>query len=84
MPTKNRDGRFIISASEVGSYVVCPLAWKLQLDQVTTTLSQRGKAGAEIHDKWAKDVDELYFLTRSIRLIITGVAAAIVIWLFKH
>lgn len=85
MGRKNAFGKYIISASEVGSYVVCPEAWRLKsLQRKPSTEArhrERSARGDALHREWANTVSESQYLSRGIRIVILLVLIAIALLL---
>ena len=81
MPRKNRDGKFILSAGEIGSYTLCPEAWRLaNLERRTSgPRSDESKMGNKLHDVWAKGHDDVVFLTFGVKLVITLIVG-LILW----
>lgn len=71
MPRKNKDGKFILSAGEIGSYTVCPEAWRLStLENVKTEHTENDRKGRELHKSWAEVIDEASYLKRRAQLLV--------------
>ena len=71
MAKKTPYGSYILSAGEIGAYVVCPEAWKLSyVDRVKPEKSERAVRGEKLHQEWADNVSESFYLSRLSRLII--------------
>lgn len=71
MARRNRDGRYIISAGEVGVYTVCPEAWRLQyVLKKRVSDSEDVKKGRELHANWANEYAEATELVKLVRKII--------------
>jgi hypothetical protein len=69
MARKNDYGKFIIAAGEVGSYVVCPEAWRLaQIKKVKPVPSRSMRKGTKLHNKWDEEVTQVRKFSRSIRI----------------
>lgn len=84
MTTKAPDGTFIISASEVGAFTVCPEAWRLkEIVRVKTEPSVRVAKGDELHIEWAKGQDELLYLLHRVRFVLWLVLGAGLVMLIK-
>ncbi|MCO6432284.1 MAG: hypothetical protein J5J00_15630 [Deltaproteobacteria bacterium] len=80
MATKNRDGKFILAAGEIGSFAVCPEAWRLRtVEKVQGAKSSESELGETLHNEWASHHDEAYFFARGIRVVLFMIAASIVI-----
>lgn len=80
MARKNEYDRYIISASEVGSYVVCPESWRLaqEKDHYYTTTS-RAQEGEALHDEWASQYGKSVQLARQVRMIVSLILLCILI-----
>ncbi|NBU72804.1 MAG: hypothetical protein EBS53_15405, partial [Bacteroidetes bacterium] len=66
MARKNIDGKFIISAGEVGTYTVCPESWRLKtIDRRRSAPlhKEASRQGMKLHDIWSKAHEEVIFLT---------------------
>jgi len=82
MPRLNSHGKFILSASEVGSYVVCPEAWRLiVIEGEKTAKSKKTIEGQQQHQKWADDYSESIYLGRSIRIVLLTLALSIALFI---
>ena len=79
MPYKQRDGRWIIPAGEVGVYALCPESWRLKyLEKVPTKAAEHSQeAGAAAHSKWAHDLEEAIYLTHRVRFVLLLIVAAV-------
>lgn len=84
MAKKSESGKFIISAGEIGSYTVCPEAWRLKvLEGVERSASSSVIKGSELHREWAKNYDEAAYLSRGLRIVLLMLVAAIVIYFVR-
>lgn len=82
MARKNDYGRWIISAGEIGAYIVCPEAWKLKSVQgMKAEKSSTASMGRELHQEWARKIDESYTFARLARIALTLLMGAVVIFL---
>lgn len=84
MAKRTEFGKHIISAGEIGAYTVCPEAWRLKVVSHQKPIKTGAvKTGVELHEAWAKDVDELAYLNKSGRivafLIVLAAAAAVIL-----
>ena len=71
-------GRHILSASEIGSYTVCPESWRLkEIERVKLRNSERFAQGEMMHEQWASTYGESVYLVRSMRIIIALVVLAL-------
>lgn len=78
MARKSDLGRYIISASEVGSFIVCQEAWRLrELAKVQSKKNERSDEGSKLHLDWAKQFDEASYLRNAVRLIVLLMLIAI-------
>lgn len=85
MARKNDYGKFIIAAGEVGSYVVCPEAWRLaQIKKVKPVPSRSMRKGTKLHDKWDEEVTQVRNFSRSIRVSIWLLAIATAFFAVKY
>ena len=74
----SKSGRYIISAAEVGSFVVCQEAWRLrELAKVQTNKSPKVAEGGKLHQDWADQIEEANFLSKAVRLILLLLLIAI-------
>lgn len=82
MARRNKFGKYIISAGEVGSYTVCPESWRLtEIEHVKAKRSSVSKLGRQLHRDWASDYDQALFVTRGLRLIVLLILAAIAFYI---
>ena len=85
MARKNRDGRIILSAGEVGAYTVCPEAWRLKvLEKIKGPVALSVVAGQELHHEWANKFDESAYLFHRIRFVILLLIAATLLAIYSH
>jgi hypothetical protein len=71
MARQNQHGRYIISAGEIASFVVCPEAWRLKMIEKRTAINMASvKAGDHLHKQWAADLGEAVYFTRSTKIIL--------------
>lgn len=84
MPRKSTSGRFIISAGEVGEYVVCPESWRLRrlVASIEKPESTARKAGLDAHDLWSNQIFQATTLVRFFRYGFTLLIALVVIFIF--
>ena len=84
MARKNTYGKYILSAGEIGSYVVCPEAWRLsKVSQVRPIHTETVEQGNQLHKEWSKSVDEAMYFTKSVKLILTMTILAIMFFLIR-
>lgn len=80
MARKTAYGRHILSAGEIGAYTVCPEAWRLKVvENHRPVQSGSVKTGEQLHQVWAKDLDEFVYLNRTGKLIVLLIILAVVI-----
>ncbi len=80
MAKKNREGKFIIAAGEVGQYAVCPEAWRLKVvERVTSEQSIASIEGEKLHSKWSSNLDNAAHLGQGIRFLLALVATILII-----
>lgn len=84
MPRKSANGRFIISAGEVGEYVVCPESWRLRrlASSIEKGESPSRTAGIQAHDLWSDQIFQATTLVRLFRYVFTMLIALVVIFIF--
>jgi hypothetical protein len=71
MARKNSLGRYVLSAGEIGSYTVCPEAWRLRMVSRVKSLDAESKhRGADLHRAWAKLYEDSVYLSRGVRLVV--------------
>ena len=86
MARKNKDGQFIISAAEVGTYAVCPESWRLKTleglsDEENLDAINKGN---KLHNSWAKQNAEALYFKRGINILLLLIAHAIVLGFYIH
>ena len=70
MTRPNKDGKMIISASEVGTYTVCPESWRLRnLEKAKTAKTISASQGKVLHEEWSVEYHQLLQYQRFIRII---------------
>lgn len=80
MAKRNREGKFVIAAGEVGQYTVCPEAWRLKVVQrVIAEQSEASIEGEKLHTKWSKNLDSAVHLGQGIRFLLALVITILVI-----
>ena len=76
MARKNEYGKFIISAGEVGSYTVCPEAWRLQsVVQAKSAHEKKMREGTRLHKEWGKRHEDAMRLAYHARLTVPASSA---------
>lgn len=80
MARKNRAGKFVIAAGEVGQYAVCPEAWRLKVvEQVSAFQSDSSVEGERLHSQWSHNIDNAAHLGQGLRFLLALVVTTIVI-----
>ena len=75
----------LISAGEVGTYVVCPESWRLQHienekgDLINLENSLKGK---KLHEEWSKKFDESFYLLKGAKIALIMIIMAIFLVIF--
>ena len=81
MARKTEYGSFIISANEVGAYTVCPEAWRLRVVAgVRPNIPETVNQGQKLHSAWAKNIDEILWFTRAIKIFIGLLLLALLVY----
>lgn len=84
MASKTPEGNFIISASEVGAFTLCPEAWRLkEIARVKVEPSARALEGSKMHRDWALRQEELLYLLHRVRFVLWLVLGAGLVMLLK-
>jgi len=82
MARKTDYGKYILSAGEIGAYTVCPEAWRLgTVEKVKSIKPKSAAEGKTLHQDWADMYSEAAYFTKSIRIIVALLAAAIILYL---
>ena len=82
MARKNRDGRFILSAGEIGSYTVCPEAWRLKtIEKAKSVHADSVVTGHALHEEWAHKFEEATYLNHRVRFVLALFAVALMAYL---
>lgn len=85
MARKNEYGKYVIAAGEVGSYVVCPEAWRLaQIQRIKPVPSRSMRKGTNLHEEWDKQLEQVRAYSRSIRLSLWLLATAATFFIVKY
>ena len=84
MPRLNKEGNYVISAAEVGTYTVCPESWRLR---VLEGLDNKNKSesvelGNRMHDDWMLLHKEVLFFRKGIKITLLLAANAIALTVF--
>lgn len=80
----SKSGRYIISAAEVGSFVVCQEAWRLkELGPRNFNRSAKSIEGGKLHRNWASQIEEVNFLSHSAKMIVLLILVAIMFQLLS-
>jgi len=85
MAKQNEFGKYILSAGEIATYVVCPQAWKLTQEQPQDIKldSENIKQGAKMHRVWTNDVKDAVCFTRSITLLIILIVLTVLFFIIR-
>jgi hypothetical protein len=82
MARKNPDGGYIISASEVGTFTVCPESWRLKvMNRTPVEPTPRKDRGEKLHQQWAANIDETLYLIKQIKNVLLLLGFALMIYL---
>mgnify|MGYP000661815765 CR=1 FL=1 len=85
MARRNSYGKVILSAGEVGSYVTCPEAWRLQAVKGEGTIpAESVKEGAALHREWFSGLSEAVFLSTAARLLLDLAALLVIAGLLRY
>lgn len=80
MARQNKDGKFVISAGEVGQFAVCPESWRLRMvEKVDEESTKRMSDGERLHYLWSKNIDRAAHLGQGLRFLIALIVTTIVI-----
>ena len=81
MARKTEYGRYIISASEVGAYTVCPEAWRLaSVVKVKSLASENIKKGLDLHKAWTHSYEEALYFGRAGRALFLLLIVSIIFY----
>ncbi len=85
MAELSKDGRIIISAKEVASYLHCPESWNL-LHRQKIILSEQTSEPERLERKklWLEDFDAARYFTWATNLIIFMIFFLIILYLFTQ
>ncbi len=84
MARKTSFGTYLISASEIGSYTVCPEAWRLKVvARVKSTQSEKSDKGRVLHQEWADRYYESVRLLKFSRIIVLLLLLTISIYILS-
>lgn len=85
MARRNSDGKYILSAGEIGTYTVCPESWRLRvIEKIKTSKSSDSELGEKLHKEWANQFEEALFFNRGTRILVCLAAIAIVLALINR
>jgi hypothetical protein len=85
MARRNRDGKIILAAGEIGAYTVCPESWRLRsLEKVQGPKLESVHEGQVQHHAWADQFDESAYLFARIRFVISLLIAATLMFIYTH
>lgn len=88
MAKRNEFGKYILSANEIATYVVCPEAWRIN-NQETNIYKKseyhikKSKTSNKIHDSWAENFKDAVFFTRSTIFIIVLMVVTFLFFLIR-
>jgi hypothetical protein len=83
MSRTDSDGNVIISAGEVATFVVCPEAWKLEIENVSARRNtSRSRRGRRLHATWSYNVDEAHSLLVGVRVLLYLLVTAVLALIF--
>lgn len=83
MARRNADGKYILSAGEVGAYTVCSESWRLKVvERKKTSLprSTESREGIKLHERWSAGHEEVIYLTYAARALI-GMVLILLVWI---
>lgn len=79
MPRVNQDGKYILSAGEVGIFTICPESWRLRvIEKKKGEQDETVELGSTLHEAWAKNNEELDFFRRGVRALLVLISMAII------
>lgn len=82
MPRKNKDGKYILSAGEISTFVLCPESWRLsKVENKRVLITENSKKGTLDHKKWEKDLDLAKKFTWASRVIVLLIVIIIIIYI---
>ncbi len=82
MARKNEDGRFTISAGEIGAYTVCPEAWRLKaIKKARSIRAESVVTGQKLHKEWVTKFEEAAYLKHRVRLVLALLLVAALIYI---
>jgi hypothetical protein len=71
MARKNSDGKYILSAGEIGAYTVCAEAWRLSnIERVRAPSPASVAEGQHLHSQWAHRYSESVSLAREAKMFV--------------
>jgi len=78
------NGEFILSAGEIGSFTVCPEAWRLKtIERVSRHRPESVDAGDKLHREWAKEIDDASDLWRHMKLFLLLLVIAVIFYVLS-
>ena len=84
MPRSNPEGKLILTAGEISSFVVCPQSWHLEhIKKVTAKHEASQKQGQLLHTDWEQQANLAVYYAWSVRLIIYLVMLVILFFIFS-
>lgn len=83
MAKADKKGNFIISAGEVGIYVVCPQAWYLEkVKSLSPEITPQMAEGKKEHKVWESDLNEAVIYTWASKVIILLIVILVIFYIF--
>lgn len=92
MPSKQNSEfteKYIIPAGQVGTFIVCPEAWRYEAIEFKNTKTKSAKVrnslksqqGRELHLAWAEKFDRYFFLLKGAKYILRLIILALIVLL---
>ncbi|MGI6680147.1 MAG: CRISPR-associated protein Cas4 [Bdellovibrionota bacterium] len=79
---KKVNGKYIISAGELGIYVVCPYAWKLKSVShkklENADVQKESTEGKKLHKEWSKETEDIHIL-RTKKSLVLGLLSVVIL-----
>lgn len=85
MPTQDETENFILSASEVATYTICPKSWQLMyIEKCEAEEESQIADPRKLHKKWLEDFDAARKLTWASRAVIFMIVFLVVFYIFSQ
>ena len=85
MPRKTEYGKFIFSAGEISTYVLCPEAWRLTyLEKVDVIRTERARKAEGLHKEWRADYSDAVNLARGVKYILYLLILSLLVFLLAY